>query len=541
MFFKYGNNAISLLLALLVFTLYANSLGNGFVWDDAVVIVANSSQVHTPVELFNGIDAGRSTELTPYYRPLTLLTFYFENKLHGLNPVLVRLVNVLLHIANTLLVFRLAQQVMPTRRGAVLVALLFAAHPIHSEVVDFNSGGRNTLLATFFILSSYLLHKMALMQQKYFLIIPASFLFVAGAFSKELALVIFPFIIVLEWKAFRDTSGNWLSGVWRLIPYITFIILYFVMRNNALMLAGVSVDIFSELGSRLLNNFYIIPRYAASIIWPFLLSPRYFIPAQEVQFGGQLIISWALIAVYAWWSRCNGTRSTILFGTAWLILFWLPTSGIFPIPSAPMADRYLYLPVLGLWIVLVDVLENYLNRLLEYKWVVISASLIIVALGTITVKQNMYWRSGVTLFSRLVEQYPNQAYGYHNLGCAYMEEGRNLDQAQKEFEKAMALDPTFPRLQTQLGYIHLQHEDYVGALTFYQEAIRQNPYDGEAHLNSGIALEKLMKYQEALAEFQLFLESPGTEFPEAREYIRNKVHGLNQWFNENKVNQATQK
>ena len=104
---KRNDLLVGLAVAMVAFLVYANSLGNGFVWDDDVVIVANAALKGNALSLFSGIDVARATELNPYYRPLTLLTFLLEERLHGLTPFLVRLFNVLLHAANAFLVYRL--------------------------------------------------------------------------------------------------------------------------------------------------------------------------------------------------------------------------------------------------------------------------------------------------------------------------------------------------------------------------------------------------------------------------------------------------
>jgi protein O-mannosyl-transferase len=116
----------SLLVVFAAFALYANSLGNGFVWDDDIVIIANSTQRNSALALFRGIDAGRDTDLTPYYRPLTLLTFLIEDRLHGLNPFLMHFLNVLLHAANAFLVYRLARSLLNDNYAALLAGMLFA-------------------------------------------------------------------------------------------------------------------------------------------------------------------------------------------------------------------------------------------------------------------------------------------------------------------------------------------------------------------------------------------------------------------------------
>jgi len=521
-----SDNRIGLLLAIVAFLVYANSLWNGFVWDDVVVILANIPRISNPLDIFSSIDSGRSLEIAPYYRPLSLLSFYGEYRLHGLNPLLVRLCNLILHAGNTFLVYRLAVSVYICRKAAFIAALLFSIHPIHAEVVDFNSGGRNTMLATLFSLLALLLHQKSVTQNRFLPALGGAASAFAGFLSKEIALGIIPFIAALEIARLRGDPLTRRNAIIRLAPYAVFIVLYWVLRKNALGLANVKLEIFPDLWLRLQYNAYIIPKYLFSLVWPVNLSPFYLIPEDLLPIAIQLILSWGIIAAVLWWLIWRGTRPVVCFGLAWLVIFWLPVSGIFPFPSSPVADRYFYIPALGVWILIAEHIARFYSA--ESSWKHFRQAVIVVlfiCLAGLTFRQNRYWNNGVTLFSRVLELAPESVYALHNLGCAYLEQ-KNNTLAEKAFIKASMLDPTFPRLQDKLGYIRLQQGDYNGALQFYGEAIRQNPYDAEAHLNSAILLEKLSRFEEALLEYQRFYACPGDELAEARAGLSTKVEEL---------------
>lgn len=524
-----NNTIIGLAVAIIAFVVYANSLGNGFVWDDDVVIVANSALSGKAISLFRMTDTARATEPTAYYRPLTVLTFLIEERLHGLTPFLVRLVNILLHTANTYLVFRLARVLIKKQSAAILAGLLFAVHPLHSEAVDLNSA-RNTLLATFFIISSYLVHESITRKNNLTGAFSGSALFLAGLFSKEPALVVLPFICFLEMQHSRSTREfEKLRALLRLTPYIFSTIFYFVLRHKALAGAGVQLEVLPGLAGRLLENVYIIPRYMLTVLWPTALSPMYFLPADFHPIALQLALAWLCLFSLLIWFFTRGRSFATLFGLAWVILFWLPVSGIVPISSAHFADRYLYVPAIGLWLIVSDQIFRFTpsgNVVRRYCGIVVA--LILAVLAGFTVKRNLDWKSDITLFTQFVEQYPEHAYGHHNLGCAYLDKVKNIDLAERSFEKALAIDPAFPRLRTQMGYVRLQRGDYEGALRQYEEALKVNPLDAEAHLNSGIALEKLLRYEEALVEYRRFLDTPGNELEGARRSIQLKILALPQ-------------
>ena len=523
-FFKESQNLkYGLLVVLVTFVVYANTLVNGFVWDDNYVILNNPALKGSVLSLFSGIDSARSTEPTPYYRPLTLLTFVLEQRLHGFNPFLVRLFNVLLHSANAFLVYRLACLLIKNRSAALLAGLMFAVHPLHSEAVDFNSA-RNTLLAVFFVLTSYLVHEHCLKINNNGGAVAGALLFLCGLFSKEIAIGGLLFVIALEISSNRGIQQQRLKIVYRLMPYLLCMLLYLFLRNHALANVGVSVSIFPGLGERLLNNIYIIPKYMLTVLFPASLNNVYFIPDDLHQMVLPLLVAWLGIISTFVWLVTKGRSHTTLFGLAWLFIFWLPVSGLIPIPSAALADRYLYLPAIGLWLIVADQTNLWLIRRNGVRRFHVAAVIcILVILATLTVRRNFDWKSEITLFSRFVEVFPDRAYGYHNLACYYMDTLKNLDRAEQYFEKALQVDPSFPRLHTQFGYLRLQRGDYPGALAHYDAAIRLNSNDAEAHLNSGVALEQMLRFEEAVARYRIFLSIPDKELAGSRAVAEAKV------------------
>lgn len=513
--------------------LYAGSLWNGFVWDDDIVILGNPLLKGGVLDLFAGIDAGRSGDLTPYYRPLTLLSFLVEGRLHGFNPYLVRLVNVLLHAANSFLVYRLARTLFTGLVPSLLAGLLFAVHPVASEGVNFNAGGRNTMLACLFVISSYLCHRRGVIQGRVSWSLAGALLFLAGLLSKESTMALLPFIVALELPLSRGGEPTkWWRAAARLAPYAAGTLLYGVLRTMALRGAGVRVDIFSGLGERLAQNLYVIPRYLLTVVWPPAQSSRYVIPEDLHLHLLPLITGWLFLAVVFWWVLIRNRSRATLFGAGWLAAFWLPVSGIVPIPSAAMADRYLYLPAIGIWLAVADQVVRALpERPATRRCAVIAAAVILLDLASLTVRRSAVWKSDVALFSRLTEQFPDDAYGHHNLGCAYLDKEKNLYLAERQFTRALALDPLFPRLRTQLGYVSLLRGDLEGALQHYTAAVQINPGDAEAHLNRGIVLERLGRAAEALGEFRSFLALPSTELPGARPLAEESVRRLSGFLN----------
>lgn len=535
-----------LIVALVSFLAYANSLGNGFVWDDSNVVVNNPALQGSPLELFRGIDTTHDYELLPYYRPLAILTFLVEGRIYGLIPFPMHLFNVLMHAANAALVYLLAQSLVSDHKAAIVAGLLFAVHPVNTEAVDFISGGRNTILACFFVLSAFILYRRSVMSEHCTAAFAASVLMMAGFFSKETALAVLPLILTLESSLFREnTSGSMPRSITRLLPVAAAVLCYLVMRWMALSPLGIQKGIIPGIGSeqlqsiykipdllnRVMDNLYIIPRYFLTIVWPVSLSPRYIVPAGLQSVAFPVAAGWLLICSSAGWLITRRRSRATLFGMLWLAAFYLPVSGIFMFSSAPMADRYLYLPMIGLWIISGEqaalMLSSFRHR---NKQVVPALVGVLCVLACITIWRNTVWKDDVSLFSRLVEQNPENAFGYAGLGEAYYnmsrQDGRYLALARGELEKALSLDQRIPGVHAKMGNISLTQGDNENALRYYSLALGVYPLDKEALLNRGITLENLGRGKEALEDFRRFMSIPGYEFADARPYAEARIRTI---------------
>lgn len=548
--FKENNREFlfGLLVATIAFLVYANSLGNGFTLDDDSVILNNPVLKGNFLSLFSSIDTTGETQLLPFYRPVTYLTFMIEWHVHGFNPFFVRLVNVLLHSANTFLVYRLARSLNKENiYVALLAGILFAVHPQQSEGVDFNAGGRNTMLACFFSISIYLIHRKSINQGKTYWSFAGACLFLTGIFAKETALMILPFVFALEYQSLRtDGTGTRLQTVIRLTPYCAAVALYLLMRWLTLSKLGIQTSIIpglgtklletmyitTDLGTRLLDNLYIIPRYFLTAIWPLHLSSRYVMPDDLNLLALPLIGGWICICASIGWICTRGRSATSLFGLSWMVLFWLPVSGIVFVPGAPLADRFFYIPVIGLWLIISDQICRYFptdSPILRRIGIATTVILFLV-LATLTVKRNQEWKSNYALYKGLVEHYPENVHAHAGLGKVFYgrDKEHNPALAEQEFEKVIAMDPNFPMIYTYLGNIKLNKEDLAGALYCYGKAIEVYPYDKEARLNRGITLEKLGRSKEALTDYLFFLSSPGSfdNLPGGREHAEKRLREL---------------
>jgi protein O-mannosyl-transferase len=532
-------------LFIVTIIVYANTLLNGFVTDDPGVILHNPVMQQAPLSLFSAIDTNSDTQLLPFYRPLTYLTFLIEGRAHGFNPRYMHLINVLLHAINVMLVYRLARSLFDDQWPAIIVGFLFAVHPIQSEGVNFLSGGRNTMLACMLALMTYAVHRQCIAKRNIVYAVIGAFLLFAGACSKELALMILPFILWLEMLDVRGQNHeNRRASLVRLMPYVVAVACYLLLRWLTLSKLGIQESIIPGstadkmktlydipgLKERLLNNIYILPRYLVCILWPTALSPGYAIPADFRALAPQLIAGWVcILGILVWVLNYARSRAT-LFGLAWIVIFWLPVSGLVYFSIIEMADRYIYLPAIGVWILIADQMTRLIHRGTSVtRYATMGMVLVTVLLGILTVRRNSDWQSDMSLFTRMVEQYPNNAYGLNHLGAAQLRSNgpTDLDAAEMNLSKSLALAPTTEFVQPLLGYIRLERGDLGGAVKYLSEALRIQPNDREARINRGITYEKMGRFNEAVTDYEYYLKiSDSNDLPGSQEYALERVQAL---------------
>ncbi len=359
-------------------------------------------------------------------------------------------------------------------------------------------------------------------------------------------MAILPFIAALEIAPLRTGGpGSRRRAAIRLLPYAVATSVYLVLRWVTLSRLGIQPTFIPGFGTgsmerqyivpplweRLLDNVYIIPHYLLTVIWPTSLSPIYVTPDDLKPLALPLAAAWIFIIGILAWLFTRGRSGSTLFGLFWLIAFWLPVSGIVYFSDTAMADRYLYIPAIGLWIIVADQAARLLpagSTARRYAMPVVL--LVLLLLASLTVRRNMDWKNDIALCSRLIEQYPKNAFGHANLGAAYIErrgEG-DLQLAEKEFETALALDPSAAQdVYTPLGYIKLTKGDFKSALYFYTKALEISPENRDARINRGITYERLGMTREALADYRQYLSIPSyNDIPGSREYAEDRVREL---------------
>ena len=491
------------LLVLIPILVFHNSLSNGFVYDDYAVIVENKFLKLPGINVsafFNhsyfSIAGGESS-----YRPISTLSYYLLYNIGGLNPFYYHLLSVVLHILTVILVYLLAGFILKSRWMALISGLLFACHPVVTEPVNCISYNEDLLVAFFFLLALLCyLKKEALNGRSGVIIYALSlFFFLLGLFSKEMAITL-PVIIVL-----CDLSTNYadnrpfslklllctIKDRWHLYSGYLAVSLFFLIIQF-FVLFHPQKSLTPNYGS-LMERVIYLPNHIFSFlklaILPINLTPDYVFSYPSSFFDIINIVGFSVVlglVVFSLWIYKYSTQ--IFFGIWWFIITLFPVYNLIPIYN-PFAERYLYLPLIGLCIAVAYSLAEVLHRVLSQPGLARILTLLVTTVvlslySSATIARNREWNSGLTLWSKAVSTTPNSSIAHGSLGQAYQADGR-MEEAIREYEKAIDIYPKNYKAYYNLGVLYDGQKDLAKAVQNYKHAIAINPKFVNAHFNLG--------------------------------------------------------
>ena len=392
-----------LLLVAVVASLYGASLQNGFVWDDHQIIAQNPNltdirlmpQMLISEDTFPGLTTG-------YYRPITYLSFFIDWSIWGDRPFGFTLTNILLHLLTSIALYRLARLLCSDARPALYAALIFAAHPVAAEAVNFHAGGRNTLLCTFFMVLAFASH----LEDRRAL---ALLCFGFALLAKEFALLL-PLVLLFHDRIVAEKRLSLASY----LPYGVCALAYLLLRS---LVVSSNLLIELQVGKALATLPVIIATYLLNFIAPVNLKTLYTVGTDG------LTLTWSicllLLAAGAIYLLRNDRL--ILFAATMGMFLLLPVLNFVPIGVASMADRHAYPALTAFSLVLAWLLHRFGRQ--PTPWIL---AMLILAYGAITVQRSSIWRSDVALYSRMISDAPARGTGYQNLGMYYYNSGDEI-------------------------------------------------------------------------------------------------------------------
>ena len=506
---------IPALLAAAVLALYWPALRDGFVnYDDDRYITANV-QVQRGLTLEN-IRWAFCHSVADNWHPLTVLSDMLVCQFWHLDPWGQHLANNLLHAANAALVFVLLKRWTGSIWKSTAVAALFAAHPLRVESVAWVAERKDVLSGLFGLLSLLSYTRYAQTRKAgdgrnfwssgpYWL---AWLWFGFGLMSKPM-LVTWPFVLLLldYWPLNRVRSSE--SGIINLkmllmekIPFLLLsiagsVVTFLVQRQGGVVQTIQDLPLLTRCETALV----CYCRYLGKMFWPADLAVFYPHPGQWPTWEVCLAAGF-LVAVSAAVVALRRQHPYLLFGWLWFLGTLVPVIGLVQVGLQAMADRYTYLPSLGVLILTVCGLEASMRGRKHHAAILgVMAAGAVVASATVTEVQLQYWQDGERLFRHTVAVTENNYLALYNLGVALDAKGQ-FAEAMRTYETVIDLHPPFARAHVNLGIDLDKMGQTDAAVARYEEALRLAPDNAQTHNDLGVALIKQGKNDEAIREFE---------------------------------------
>jgi hypothetical protein len=503
----------SIVLVGVVLAIYAASLGGGFVWDDAELIVAKAPFFGAPGSagaILSSSDTGLYDAATPYYRPVTTLSFLVNYLLCGLSPFGWRIVSLLLHAACVLLLYRLAVWLFEDERAGFVAALLFAVHPAAVEAVAFVTA-RNNLLCAAGLLGALL----ALRGRTAPAVAAALALFALALLSKEPAVVLPPFLLALALVA-QEPRLRARPRV--LVLFFAVLAAYFVLR--ALVLGAAAPG--PGAGGLVARAGLVVASLFESLrilVLPLHLNAAYTV--EVVRFApAKLIAVLVALAALGWCSLTRRSTDPLRAGSLWLLLSLLPIANVVPIPSLPVAERYVYVPALGF-----AVLAAAAWRALDGRRRQVATAVAVVlaaGLGVRAALRSTVWTDDQRLYASMVASDPSNAVAHYNLGNARAAAG-DLSGAIASWETAVAANPRHAGAHNNLGNAYAMTGRYGPARGHYEAVRALDPGEAMALYNLARIAELEGRQPEAAALYRDYLAAERRGSDPQRALLRTRA------------------
>ena len=439
------------------------------------------------------------------YRPLTLLSFAFEYRVGGDNPLVYHVTNLLLHAAVSLAVAWACREVAG-RATAKWAALLFATHPIHTEAVA-AIAGRADLLATLLALAAFTASRYSRRQPGNAARLLAPALFGLALLSKESAIAVPALILAADWLSWKRREMR----TWPRLEYAALAavaVAYLALRQLALGGMGPAASAIDPLDNpliamepalRIYNALAIGGKYLGLLVVPHPLSADYSLAsitlAESVSVAGVLVFL-ATLAAGIWLLYRYYRQPTVwMFAILWALLCFSVVANVAMPLGTIMAERLVYLPSVGFALLTALCLRSF-TRSLTGRGVALTASALILC-QTPAMRRNEVWLDNFTLFSSVVAAYPQNAKAHLALGSEWKKRGM-WEEAASEYRRALAIYPGLHTAHYMLGQLHFEGGKLQKAQQAYRAALAIDPDYAEALLNLGVVYRRLGRHAEAV-------------------------------------------
>ncbi|MFZ1218103.1 MAG: tetratricopeptide repeat protein [Chthoniobacterales bacterium] len=500
-------------IAAITWLVFGQTLGFPFINLDDNAYVVRNAQVARGLTI-EGIWWAFTHVHSANWHPLTWLSHMLDCQLYGLNPGGHHFTNVLLHTATAILLFLVLRQMTGALWRSAFVAVFFAIHPLRVESVAWIAERKDVLSGLFFVLTigAYVRYVRQPSPARYGFVL---LLFAFGLMCKPMLITLPCVLLLLDFWPLNRIAGPGnaenpkIPAARRLIAEkLPLFVLGAASSLGTLFAQKVALQPLSHisLAQRTGNAIISYGVYLRQMFWPRDLAPFYPFNPQDVVVSkvvfSLVILAAISTAVFIWGRRYR----YLVTGWLWYLIMLLPVIGILQVGSQSRADRYTYLPQIGLALLLtwmaVDLANRWRHRLL---FLGIPSAGIVSFLALSAHIQASHWRNSETLWLHTLTCTTGNAIAEENLGQAVYDQGR-VNEALVHFQNALQIDPRQPFVHSLLGVAFLEIGRVDDSLTHLKTAIEINPNDGDAHYNLGNTFLQMGRAEKAIAEYSRALE-----------------------------------
>lgn len=487
------------IIIVLGFAVYSNSLNGKFVWDDDFLIKENECirNWHSTPELFTAsVMAGFGKESNTY-RPIQLVTYMIDYHLWGLNVKGYHLTSIILHILVALSIYWLINILFRDNRLSLFASALFVVHPVHTEAVTYISGRADSLAALFMLLCLILfmrnLHKQNL--ALYFGVLLS---YILALLSRENSIIL-PVLLLL-----CSYTSKHKFRVKEFLPILIITFGYILLRVTVLKFMLSHATCSTTLYQRLPGFFISIANYIRVLLLPLNLHMEYgnklfsFMDLRAM--AGLLILFSGLI--YA--IRRRNNNRIAFFSIFLFFIAILPSSNLYPL-NAYMAEHWLYLPSVGMFLILGHGMNLMYRKDTFRIYTIILMAALLLFYSYLTIKQNGYWRDPISFYERTLRYAPNSPRIHYNIAKIYSEIGKT-EKAMMSYKQAIKIYPDYEIAYSGLGVLYKDLGRYEDAIASFKKGIEINPDDAGMYNNLGNMYSIINDNEKAITAFKKAIE-----------------------------------
>ena len=463
-------------------------------WDDATYLTENPVVQHGLS--WANVGWALTTTHSPYWHPMTWLSHMLDVELFGMNPGAFHVTSLAIHLANTLLLFYLLRRMTGDVGRSAFVAAVFGVHPLHVESVAWLAERKDVLSTFFWMLTvlAYVRYCQRPRWPRYALILIAY----ACALMAKPMVVTLPLVLLLldVWPLRRADQPAILEKLPLFVMAAAVSLLTFIVQTRVGAVANLAV---LPLSTRIENAIGGYVAYVWKTVWPAHLAAFY--PYRLLPPFGLAAAALILIAVTAAVVRLRRSQPALFVGWLWYVITVAPVIGLSQAGEQAMADRFVYVPMIGLLL-----MAAWVRVTLPVRAKAAAATVLVIALAVSAHAQAAHWQNSLALWEHAARVTDDNYIAYENMGQALREQGQ-LEAARARYEQALRLAPdNAPNLQAvlfnDLGLVLTREGRRDEAASDFARAVALNPRFAEAHNNYGDALAAAGRFDEAIPHFQ---------------------------------------